>query len=72
MKSTLKDSIYVIDNNSNSDSNFNNNIKLININLSCNKLSVQLLVNNSITNSKKRYIFQIEDKANKYFKAKIT
>lgn len=47
-------------------------MKFVDINLFCNKLIIQLLANDSIINTKKRHIFQIKDKINEFFKAKIT
>ena len=66
MRSTFKQSTRIIDYNGNSNSNFNNNVKFIDINLPCNKLSIQLLVNDSITRTKKRGVFETEDKADKF------
>ena len=59
MKQTFKQFIYVIDYNGNIDSDLDNIVKFVNINLSCNKLSIQLLANNFITYIKKtKYLKQ--------------
>lgn len=58
--------------NSTFDSNSNNNVEFININLPCNKLSIQLLANDSMTYTKKKYVVEIEDKANEPPKSKPT
>ena len=72
MRSTLKQFTCVIDYNGDFDSDSNNNVEFVNIDLLCNKLSVQLLANNSITHTKKRYVFEMEDKADELLKAKVT
>ena len=72
MKSTLKQFTHMIDYNGNSDSDSNNNVEFADIDLPCNKLSVQLLGNDFITRIKKRHVFKTEDKADKSLKTKIT
>lgn len=62
----------MINYNGNSNPDFDNNIEFVDIDLSCNKLSIQLLTNNLITCIKKNYIFEIEDKTNKLLKVKAT
>ena len=71
MRSTLKQSTCIIDYNGNYDSNFDNNVEFVDIDLPCNKLSVQLLANDSITRTKKRRILETEDEADKPLKTKI-
>ena len=62
----------MIDYNGNSNFDSDNIVEFINIDLPCNELSIQLLANDSITHIKKRRIFEMEDKANKPLKAKVT
>lgn len=72
MESTLKQSTYIIDYNSNSDFDFKNNVEYFNIDLLCNKLYVRLLANNSATHTKKKRVLKLENKVNKQPKAKTT
>lgn len=71
-KLTLKQSIYIIDYNGNSDSNFDNNLEFVDINLFYNKLSIHLLANDLITCIKKRHVLETEDKADEPLKTKVT
>lgn len=50
--------------NSHHNSNFNNDAEFVNINLLCNKLGMQLLVNNSTTRTKKHYVNKTKNEAN--------
>lgn len=54
IKPTSKQSTCMIDCDGNFDSNFNNNMEFIDVDLPCNKLSVQLLANDSATQIKKK------------------
>ena len=72
MRLTLRQSTYVIDYNGNYDFDFDNNIEFFDIDLLCNKLSIQLLANDFITHTKKRYILEMKDKVNKPLKVKVT
>lgn len=45
-------------------------MEFIDVNLSYNKINIQLLANNTINYIKKRYIFKIKGKANKFSKFK--
>ena len=55
------------------DSDEEEDVEFVNIDLSCNKLSVQLLVNNSIIRSKKRReVIYTNDKAEEVSNAKTT
>ena len=72
IRPTFRQSTCWIDDNSNSDFNSDNNVKLINIDLSCNKLNIQLLANDSITYVKIRHILETKDEVNEFLKAKIT
>lgn len=60
--------MYIIDYNSNLNSDFNNNIEFIYIDLLCNKLSIWLLANYSIYYTKKKHILKTKDKLDKPFK----
>lgn len=71
IKQIFKQSICIIDYNGNIDFDLNNIVEFVNINLPYKKLSVQLLVNDSITYTKKRQILKIEDEVNKSLKSKI-
>ena len=62
----------MIDHNGDSDSDSDNNVEFVDINFPCNKLSVQLLANDSITRTKKRHVVKTEDKANELLKIKVT
>ena len=55
-KPTPKYSPYVVEYNGNSDSDNKGDVKFVDIDLPCNKLSVQLLANDSNTHSKKRRV----------------
>lgn len=55
IRQPFKQSTYVIKYNYNFDSNFDDNAKFIDVNLLYNKLSIQLLANDSITYTKKTY-----------------
>ena len=68
----FKQSTCVIKYNGNSDFNIHDNTEFIDVNLSCNKLSIWLLANDSIACIKKRRILETKDKANKTFKVKTT
>ena len=72
MRSTLKQSTRVIDYNGDSDSDSDNNVEFVDIDLPCNKLSVQLLANDSITRTKKRRIRKTEDEADEPLNSKVT
>ena len=52
MRPIFKQFICIIDYYSNSDSN--NDVEIVDINLFCNKLSIQLLANNPIIHTKKK------------------
>lgn len=62
----------MINYNGNSDSDLHNNIKFVDIDLPCNKRSIQLLANDSITCIKKRHVLKTEEKAIEPFEAKVT
>lgn len=62
----------MINYNGNFNSDLDNNIGFGDIDLSCNKLSILLLSNNSITNIKKKRIIKTKDKPNEISKVKIT
>lgn len=72
MSPTFNEFTYVINYNSNFNSDSNKNMEFININLLYNKISIQLFVNSSITFIKKGRVLETEKKANKLLKAKIT
>lgn len=72
IRSAFKQLIQVIDNNSNFNSNFDNNAKFVNVNLSCNKLSISLLANNTIFYIKKKCVFKIKEEVYESCKIKAT
>lgn len=72
MKSTSKQSICVINYNGDFNSDFDNNMEFIDINLLSNKLSVKLIANDSITHIKKKHVLKIKDEADKFLKTKVT
>lgn len=67
---TSKQFTYVIEYNGNSNTNFDNNVEFIDVDLSCNELNVRLLANDPITYTEKRRIFKTEDKNKKCSKIK--
>lgn len=75
-KSVLNDQIVeiwvVINYNGNFNSDSNNNAQFINIDLSCNKLNIQLLVNHTITCIKKRHVLETNNKKDKSLNVKAT
>ena len=71
MRSTLKQLTRVIAYNGDSDFDSDNNVEFVNIDLPCNKLSVRLLANDSISRIKKKRVLEMEDEANESLKAKV-
>lgn len=57
---------------SNSNSDSDNDIKFTNVDLSYNKLSIRLLVNNSIIYTTKKHVVEVEDRANETSKVIFT
>lgn len=47
-------------------------MEFVNIDLLCNKLDIQLRVNDSITYTKKSHILEIEDETDELLKATVT
>ncbi len=72
MRPTPKQSTCVIDYNGSSNSDSDNKVEFVDIDLPCNKLSVWLLANDSITRTKKRRVLETEDEADKPSKANTT
>lgn len=72
IRPTLKQFTCVTEYNGNSDSNFNDNVEFIDVDITCNKLNIRLLDNDSITCIKKRRILKTEDIANEPPKVKAT
>ena len=72
MRLTPKRSTCAIDSNSNSNSDSDNDVEFADINLSCNKLSVHLLANDSMTLTKKRRVLETEDEGDEPSKVKST
>ena len=56
----------------NNNSDLNKEVNFIDVYLPCNKLSLQLIANNAITCSKKRYIDDVKNKATKTPKTNTT
>ncbi len=72
MRPTLKRSTRMIDYNGDSNFDSDNEVEFVDIDLPCNKLSVRLLANDSITCTKKRCILETEDEADEPSKVKAT
>ena len=72
IRPTSKQSTCITEYNGNFDFNSDDNAEFIDIDLLCNKVSIWLLTNDSITCTKKRRILETEDKANKLSKVKAT
>lgn len=70
MRPTLKESTCIIECNDNSDSGSDNNIEFDDVNLFCNKQSLKLISNDSITCTKQRRIVEIKIKADENLKVK--
>ncbi len=62
----------MIDYNGNFNSNYDNNIEFVDLDLPCNKLSVRLQANDSITRTKKKYQLKTRDEADEPSKVKAT
>lgn len=65
IKPTLKFSSRVVKYNGDSDSDEEENVECVDVDLPCDKLSVQLLANGFATRTKKRRVLEIEDEADK-------
>lgn len=72
MRPTPKQSTWVINYNGNSNSDSDNNAEFVDVNLSCNKLSVRLLANDTITRTKKRRVLETENEVDEPPKVKAT
>lgn len=72
MRPTPKQPTRVIDYNGDSNSDSDNNVEFVDIDLPCNKLSIQLLANNVVTRTKKRHVLETEDEADESSKVKAT
>lgn len=72
MKPTSKQSTCMIDYNDTFDSYSDKHVEFIYIDLSCNKRSVWLLANDSVTHTKKRRVVEIEDEADEPPKTQST
>lgn len=70
MRLTSKQPTHMINYNGNSNFDFDNNAEFVDINLLCNKLSIQLLANNTITCAKKRYLLKTKNKVDEPSKVK--
>ncbi len=62
----------MIDYNGDSNSDFDNDVEFVDIDLLCNKLSVRLLANDSINRTKKRRVLETENEADEPSKVKAT
>lgn len=72
VRPTLKQRIYFVEYNSDYNSNSDENAEFINVVQLCKKLSIHLLANASITCTKKRIVFQMNNNINKPPKVKAT
>lgn len=62
----------MIEYNGDFDSDSDKDIKFVDVDLPCNKLSLQLLANNFITYTKKRQVIKVDDEDDKFPKSKAT
>lgn len=72
IKPTLRQSLCKIWYDGNSNSGLKNDIKFVDVDLSCNKWSLWLLINDFITRIRKKHIAEINDDVNKALKVKAT
>lgn len=71
IKLTPKQFTHIIEYNNNSNSSFDNNIKFVHDNLPYNRLSIQLLANDSIIRTKKKRIVKTKDESVEAPKIKV-